>query len=272
MSRADEMLADLDGIRFGFELEIADNAEQVRQNLYEMNLTAHDCFHEYHCSCLECSYGRDNSTRYLFAAQDDCTCDGEFITRILRFGGAAHKRAIEGISAAALLANADTTSSDVGNHVHVERDVFARALEQGYPGTEAGNHYSYRTSTERDLYRLFAHYSDELDVLARGPQRAVREYNDRPYRESPSDDNCGSWLMRKSRTNEFRLWNSTKAPWRIHLHVAVSVAMTLAAIDGVAPQRLDKGQTLGDTLGPYLSDEGWAGLLIQADAKEVKAA
>lgn len=78
----------------------------------------------------------------------------------------------------------------------------------------------------------------------------------------------GSWLdiHRHSHTYEFRLWNATKAAWRIRLVAGLSVAMVNAAESGVDVTEHDT-RSLEHVLAPWLDDEMWSGIIRQRFSK-----
>lgn len=242
---------------FGFELEVSDGADNTLAHLLDFGLTQHTRYHAYHCDCSQCAVTTEG---WLFKAQQDCTADGELITRVLEYGSPDADRTIAGISRALLMAGA-RTDGDVGNHVHVSHagmDVLAKVR----------------------LARLFARYEPELEEIAAAGHARKRTYNgSRPtYRPelwtARRDDASaasyqymdGSNLEWKWPTVEFRLWNSTRAAWRIRTHVGLSVAMVLAATDGVECEQHDP-RCLEDTIGDYIDAPTWAGILRQRFSK-----
>lgn len=240
-------------MRVGFELEVAENAGNVLHELRESGLTEHDGLHGYHCNCSECSVSTSGP---LFKAQEDCTADGEFITRILEYGSPDMERAITGIERA-LLTGAAIVNGDVGNHVHVERAAF--------DGDAEGR-----------LARLFVRYQRDLFELASGRFAQVRDYNGvaefGPLGwESPLIRTrrhlVGTCLAFKPYTIEFRLWNSTRAGWRIRMHVGLSVALAQAALAGENASGPDDPRCLEEVISPYMDRATWAGVLRQRYAK-----
>lgn len=254
---------------FGFELEVSSGARATLAILNRDGLTGHSRFHDYHCGCTECrarlvANGGDQR-QYLFKAQNDCTADGEFITNILEYGSVAADRAISGISRALLLGGANVSGS-VGNHVHVDQS-----------GMD--------TASKLRLGRLFVRYQEELADIAAGPFRQVRGYNNpcsaRPELWTATDgvmpmrgdyamnmySLCnGSYLAWKDPTVEFRLWNATKAAWRIRTHVGLSVGMVHAAIGGADCTQYDT-RCVEDVIGGFLDAPTWAGILRQRFSK-----
>lgn len=241
-------------ITFGFELEVSGGAHNTLAHLGEMGLTEHDHFHCYHCDCEDCEVSLRGP---LFKAQQDCTADGEFITRVLEYGSLDADRAIAGISRALLLGGA-FVSGDVGNHVHVSHEAMSNA-------------------DRNRLNRLFARYESELLDIASAGQSRIRSYNGRAPQFNSNiwaatsadmdrwryyDYSEGSKLTWKDPTVEFRLWNSTKAAWRIRTHVGLSVAMVQAASAGIDTTE-DDDRCLEDVIGDFIDSPTWAGILRQ---------
>lgn len=241
------------GRRFGIELELNGGAQEVVAALYERRLIGDDSIHDYHCGCEHCDHWRGPQGA-PFTAQHDCTVAVELISRVLRHGAKNTSRYISALATCLMSARAvaDATSGDgAGNHVHVDmRDLDNAARVR--------------------LLRLFGHHQDELGVLASGPDGHVRGYN---RRLSPDDwqgvkpdsmyYGCHAWLSigPHQETAEFRLWNSTRAEWRLRLHSDVSVALVNAAADGAD---IDEERSLVDVISPYVTPETFGYLLLQS--------
>lgn len=194
--------------RFGYEMEVADDAYTFLEALQTVGLTNHYELHPYHCGCSECHYDRHT---YDFAAQEDCTVNGEFITRILTLGQANRSGHWSALQRARTIAWTARPGWEAGNHVHVSKDV--------------GEAYRTRMHPQ-DFVWL---YGREYARLAQGAFDSVRDYNSPPaYLDgSRSYDNSrtyGSWVVDHGQTWEFRLWNSTAVAWRARLYVEVSLA------------------------------------------------
>lgn len=265
-------MIDIRSITFGWETEVAAGAADVLSNLAAEGLATGE-MHHYHCKCADC----DHRSRWLFRGQEDCTADGEIISSVLSFGNPDYERAVTGLARALVKARA-VPSMGVGNHVHVGRQDM----------TPADN---------VRLVRLFVHYQDELAELANGKFPEVRDYNaplkvrsitgaafywhesgltEEEFWHGDPDEVWGStpatafsdrlsvsgWLADKDHTWEFRLWNATRAEWRIRGYVALSVAMVAAAMDGVNVTPNER-RPLHEVLAPYLHPDGWAFLLAQ---------
>lgn len=249
-------------MNFGFELELRSNARPVVADLHSRGVCAVERLHAYHCDCPDCDYAND---RYLFTAQADCTVDGEMISKILTYGSDEHYRAVDEVTSAMVRHNAKV-HGDTGLHVHVGKDAFSTRRQR------------------RILFRLMARYWQELSELAAGGQDAVRGYNrppsppesaltagsrpqfyaEGPFRWSSTDfPHTGSWLANKENTYEFRLWNATRAAWRVNLAIGLSVAMTRAAVDRCDTTGPDDPRPLEAVIGPYMDDATWAGVIRQ---------
>lgn len=249
---------------FGVECEVADGAGAVLQLMAQRGLAGDSDFHDYHCTCSDCYHFRDGAP---FAGQEDCTVDGELISKVLHYGTTEADAALMGLAQAMVDGRADQDRT-AGFHVHVEapRTPAARVL----------------------LYRLFLRYQDNLAELAAGKFGEVRDYN-APLEvyhllrfDGPSEDQFwnhdpdevgeaiqhphkSSWLAYRPEhgTYEFRLWNATVSEFRMRLAVGVSVALCQAADDGVNVTEHDP-RTLADVLADYLDDATFAALLRQS--------
>lgn len=255
-------------LNFGIECELSGGTSDVLDNL------GLDSLHSYHCDCSRCEPERSSPD---WTAQEDCTADGEFISRILTYGTADAVDAINAFGAALLAARA-THSNGQGLHIHV--------------GTEDMTPESWVR-----FWRLWFRYQDDIAKLAQGSYDRVRSYNvpvrfsdvvgewDRtPEAEFWSGDdaivarrigrpyNRASWVNPQTPhgTAEFRLWNSTRLAWRIHLAVGVSVALIQASIDGVRIRRSDE-RILFDIIGPHLNDQSTAAYLRATMREEMAA-
>lgn len=245
---------------FGIECEVHFGAADV---IGELGL---DGMHEYHCHCSDCDPFRTGGD---WTCQEDCTADGEFISRVLTYGTERAERAIDTL-ANALLHGRAGHSTGQGLHVHVSNDGLA---------------------TNADwvrFWRLWFRYENDVNRLAAGKYGAVRNYNayvsfqevvgganDRRTTEGKAfwdgaPEDCHQMGQPYGRgqinphtghdTLEFRIWNATRVGWRIHLAVGVSVAMVEAATQGVLVAK-DDDRTLAEVLGPYMTDRSMAALL-----------
>lgn len=246
--------------RFGFECELASGAVAALNILADKGLARDRRLHDYHCRCPHCDY----ESEWAIRGQRDCTADGELITKILTYGDDYSDHVITELANALQIARAGT-STGVGFHVHVGREDMDQPARLR-------------------LYRLFLRYQDDLNELASTKFNEVRDYNaplslgrgycdyddDHPFwtRDDiePGPYVRGAWLVEKHNTHEFRLWNSTRAEWRMHLAVGVSVAMVEAAVAGVSVS-LDTKTPLEFVLGDFLDARTWAGIIRQRYSK-----
>lgn len=253
----------------GWELEVSGGARNALDGLRAFGLTGHDHYHGYHCGCDACQprpfYGTDQR---WFKTQQDCTADGEIISGIFDYGSTEFEEAVIGQGHVLLKAHGVRTSGGVGNHVHVGRENLDPA------------------GTAR-LERLFGRYGESLREIAAAGHDDMRGYNGRltiprasdPLWTAEYDDAANSWggllaqagttghcLAFKSRTVEFRLWNSTKSPWRIRTHVGLSNAMVQAAEAGIDTTH-DDDRVLEEVIGDFIDSETWAGILRQRYSK-----
>lgn len=269
------------GLGFGLELEVSRGANRTLEALRNEGATKHTSFHRYHCSCDECE-PFDSTT--LFHAQQDCTADGEFISKVLTYGSKRADRAFQSLQNA-LVEGGASVSGEVGMHVHVRRPQDRR-----------------QTATDIRLARLFTRYADDLDQFAAASFSEVRGYNSKnratrdlmtvkPWRyqraarldgfygyRSNGTVDCraidrltnGSWLSYgdTGETYEFRLWNATTSAWRMALHVGLSVGMTRAAMYG--NDNLDLTVSFRECLSPWLDDKTQASIDRQINYREAQ--
>lgn len=250
--------------RFGFECELASGAVDALNILADKGLARDRRLHSYHCHCEQCDY----NSRWAIRGQQDCTADGELITKILTYDSDEANNTIAELANALQVARAGT-GTGVGFHVHVGREDMDQPARLR-------------------LYRMFLRYQTDLDELASTSFSRVRDYNtplslgrwhnddnhmgmpDHPVwandETEASDHVAGGWLVQKRNTFEFRLWNSTRAEWRMHLAVGVSVAMVNAAVAGVSVN-LDTKTPLEFVLGDFLDDKAWSGIIRQRYSK-----
>jgi len=258
------------GRQFGFECEVVGGTGEVLRHLHDAGLWGSDHLHDYHCDCNDC----DPWHGYPIHAQEDCTVDGEFISKVLRYGSREADTVITGLTTALRKARARVGTAG-GFHVHVSKEGVdsAAALR---------------------LWRLYMRYQDTLAELASAQFAGVRDYN-RPvamadliggsswseregrYVTNPAtertfwrDDSVivrqpsykGTWLCEREQTYEFRLWNATLAEWRMRLAIGVSVAMVDAAVAGVTVTDRTR-RPLVRVLEPFLDDTTFAAVLRQ---------
>lgn len=295
---------------FGFECEVQRGVRDVLQFLSDKALIVGTRLHSYHCTCPDCQATPERSNP--LHAQEDCTVEGEIISKPLHYGSDEADRTIAGL-AEALSVGRGQPGTGAGFHVHVsheDMDETQRVL----------------------LYRIFLRYQTDLAELASGQWGKVRDYNsplraermvarngrrDPTYcvnppgrsrsREAWRAAGCSaptydygemwycsgheppppaepldfwtsdpvvlgqhlnwphkeSWLARRERTFEFRLWNSTRAEWRMRLAVGVSVAMVEAA-KAETNVTAEDPRSLVEVLTPFMDAATLAGVLRQS--------
>lgn len=273
------------GYKFGVECEVSEGAEDVLAHLYRNGDVSSNHLHAYHCGkgynpCDDCRADRSGPD---WTGQEDCTADGEFISRILTTGPEGD-RALATI-ADALVKGRAVQDDRVGMHIHTDAEPFADD-----------------TASLVRLWRLWMTYQDDIGLLARGKADAVRSYNGPNVVKThgrigyggvlsygASDDTCrdfftldhddaaqlldrwvrsgprtGRWLSGgvEAGTFEFRLWNGSRSLWRIRMAVYVSVALTTAALSGYEA-RPDDGRTLLEAIGDHLPDDVYLSVFRQ---------
>ena len=239
------MLARLKALTVGLELEVTGGAREAVSLAYDRGLVASDYLHSYHCSCSDCEPDIDRAT--IATAQNDCTVDGEFITRPMFMGDTESWAQMERLAVvfAASGTYADPMES-TGCHVHVG----AEGLDLLDPIELEDREWCGR---ER-LAQFFVPLQNDIGAYARGASHRVRGYNS-PIGSSPRYRTREGWLhLRKgSPTVEFRLWNGTTAAWRWKMYAGISAAIVLATMEGRPP--CPDGTTLVDALDGLLDGE-----------------
>lgn len=283
-------------VTVGTEFEIAGNGTAVLDILYNRGLVGDNCLHPYHCGqhdeCTACghtNYGPDGE--WLWSPQEDPTVSAEFPSKVLAYGSDRMYRAFDEMERACAISGAHLGHSS-GMHVHVVKvDKVAAANHVTGLWPHRDEQYddgrtllSNQRKTEWRLVRMFVRYQDDLRLLAAGARDSVRSYNeplivrqrdvfwgtdiDNPIPHggyvSPNQAFAGRWLNTwgHDATYEFRLWNATASAWRQHLAVGTSVAMVLAAADGVDVTRDDERQFI-DVVGPYMDADTVASYIRQ---------
>lgn len=254
---------------FGIECEVGGGTSDVLSHL------GIDRLHSYHCGCSQCDPRREAPD---WTAQQDCTSDGEFISRILTYGTGEATSAIDALGAALVAARAwHSDGSDGGQvqglHVHV--------AGEGVLGEHAPMVH---------LWRLWFAHAAELEDIAGASYGAVREYNPDVSLDMVTNNpdafwntenvehlpRCGTpygrgWvnLTTGHGTIEFRLWNATRTAWRMHLCAGISVALVQAAADGVNAHP-DDDVSLFERLAPYFTPATTAAYVRHLYGKEMQ--
>lgn len=255
---------------FGFELEFEQNADPLTTALYRSDLVPSDEAHSYHCDCHDCCANvecvlEDGPSHTPFYVQRDSSCSGEVISRPM--STTRHRRNAEAIDAlceAAVEVDAEP-GYHAGLHVHVARNllgtrasqfgklslVFA-ALELELMRLAAGRFPIQRTMNSRvrdDLrWVLEGHGYSTYDFTMWADAFREDAYENADFLVSlwnvhqDNDRHSNLNVRSRFRTVEFRLWNSTRSPWRVHLAVGLSVALANASVL--------------DTIAGHLAD-GW---------------
>lgn len=223
---------------FGFEMEVATNAEALAEALHARSLLPNSTLHGYHCSCLHCDF---DSTTFPLRAQTDSSCGGEFISQVFDADRMAlARRIMDHLQEAAVEADAEP-GYNAGFHVHV-----------GWPRSRRN------AESLGDLIWQFVEWEPVLSEIAAGRFRAVRDemnlrlapmYAEELFdrysyttavdaRRNNFDLNAGwLWYMHNAtdrhsnlnvatrfNTFEFRIWNSTRSAWRMELWCRLSIA------------------------------------------------
>jgi hypothetical protein len=248
------MLTALRQLTVGLEVEVTGGANDAVNLLHDENLVGDSYLHRYHCDCSSCEHSISRPN--IFTGQEDCTVDGEFITRPVFMGDTGSWLALERAGAVFAYAGAYADPDEsTGCHVHVGAEGLDDLGTIELDGMD-------RHPRER-LAQFFVPLQDDLRQYARGSVGKVRGYN-RPIDSDPRYRNREGWLHLRtgSDTVEFRLWNGTTTAWRWRMYAGISAAMVLAVMEGRPPA--DHGARLTDALDGILDDETLALMARQA--------
>lgn len=204
-------------------------------------------YHEYHCYCRFCEVYPNRP--HMFHFQNDCTANGEIITKPVDPFASEVDQAVKDLCWAGVKANASTLGS-VGNHVHVSRildeDGHARLFQlwEAFQDTDIpllakGARVRVRNyNSPTKLYKAINHQM-HVHFTAHGDEprgfKHIRSVHYSEFRFSLVTwydyINKGPWLSVRSQTFEFRVWNASLNPCRLRAYGLVSAAFVLAAED-----------------------------------------
>lgn len=227
---------------FGFEFEVETEAIALTRHLYHAGLVGMPQMCGWHCQCDFCQLG----SGFLFRAQTDSSCSGEIISDILHHDPHDERHSAEVF---ALLQNAAVEvdaepGPNAGLHVHVgiahlsgrqmddalwaylRYEPLLIKLAAGRFDAQRCSNDSVTSQCSYDLRRRFrsefvidAIESIEASPNLRDERQLLREMHAGHDRHSNLNIATG-----KS-TWEFRLWNSTRAAWRMEMLTRLSVAL-----------------------------------------------
>lgn len=244
-------------VTFGFESEWQTNAARLNDRLYARGQTLTEVLHPWHCGCEGC----DPFQSANFYGQTDSSCSGEIISRVCAFEDTNYDgQFVERVGSMFDILSEEAYAVDAepgdrsGFHVHVgvgdltldERaqnlaafvrwesvllGVSAGAFEdnRGYNTTLTGGSVGDTAADILSAAGLTAWSRGEvietLLTKATSPVRdrlleeaiTVHQYADR-HSNLNIRTGHGTW--------EYRLWNSTRAAWRMELFVRLSIALT----------------------------------------------
>ena len=274
---------------YGFEAEFDVNATSVMQRLHEYGFAGSDHLHGYHCDCDDCV----NRNGYPFRGQTDSSCAGEIISDI--FGASEYYPQVEWdnlgyITEPRLVMTLCNIAVDVdaepgfnsGFHVHVglyglSPNQLARGFwqfvrwEPVLQRIAAGRWSSMRDNN--DTVRMMMNHTyasltsspltarsaldNTLDEGERMHMMVRHQTNDRH-----SNLNIGA---RRTPTWEFRLWNSTRAAWRMWMYCDISKAFMdpefITLVEGLNPPQRFRRPSAGINLLADAADQcGYDGL------------
>ena len=226
-------LPNLTQTTFGFEAEFDNDVSPLASALAEMELSAEDHLHSYHCDCGSCEFG---SYQPAFRCQRDSSCGGEVISNILSTNDWDFALGLmTGLQSAAVATDVEPGPLS-GFHVHVDR----RHLDDTDLGRLTWQFMRYERM-------LLAHVALASMNATRGFNTSVCDSTryDTSARENnvlaavgfPDEDDLtdlgyfmrnnanrhGNLSMRSGHgTVEFRLWNSTRVAWRMEMFCRLS--------------------------------------------------
>lgn len=228
---------------FGFECEFQSNAEALAPRLYDINLAGADRMHSYHCDCETCQYIYPE-TAWPLRMQTDSSCSGEVISRPYQFREEEDDWTdlLSQLADAAVDVDAEP-GLDAGFHVHVgnggasvvrkARAFYAflsweSVLVQIASGRFPLCRYANRTVDE-SLYwfakdRRYLVVEDDGTRLPFWPEYEQEMAEELWGEHSENDRHSNLNLSTRHGGFEIRLWNSTRAAWRMELWIRLSVA------------------------------------------------
>lgn len=242
-------MTDTLSLSVGLEVEVTGGADDAAELMEPRGLIYDRERCDYHCRCMACAatFGRGN----VFAFQDDCSVDGEFITRPFLLGDAATWDELRQASRCMTDAGAYASPMEsTGCHVHVGAEQL-HALPVRYRNGE-------RFDGFRQLEAVFFPLQETLVSYAAGSVETVRGYN-YPIRNPRECENRDrqQWLNLRGKTGptvEFRLWNGSVTAWRWRMYAGISAAIVAATLDGARPSRKVR-PLLTDALGSHIDSE-----------------
>lgn len=271
------------GVTFGFEAEYESGGIELGAALASRGLTPSDEFHGYHCDCHDCcsdvacvlgedgyAPGDDHTPFYL---QNDSTCSGEVISRPRRAGD-RWQDDVAALCQAAIDVDAEP-GTHAGLHVHVGRQLlgadaararglltFTFALMEPLLVTLAAGRFPTQRTMNRSIRGDLAWYFQDRGLSWEGAVRAGFRTNETAledlwqiHRELDRHSNLN--VSTRLPTVEFRLWNSTRAAWRMELAIGLSVAFADRAALLTMTSALEEGWSREAALVHALNRNGY---------------
>lgn len=229
---------------YGYEAEFDVNATSVIHRLYELDLAGADHLHGYHCDCESCWFRNG----WAFRGQTDSSCSGEIISDIMgsneeyeqRYNSSQEWMLMRQLADAAVEVDAEPGLRS-GFHVHVATfelssdqlaDSFYQYLRWEPTLTRVASARWAEQRQNNRAVRSESGYDYELIVGEPLSNRSLANHDlDSEFRHSMlqqhrrrdrhSNLNVG---QRGHPTWEFRLWNSTRAAWRMAMFCDLSKA------------------------------------------------
>jgi hypothetical protein len=261
-------------VMFGVEMEFESDIDPLIGVLLNDEMLPSRGKHDYHCGCEHCQF----ETGYDIKAQRDSSCGGEIITRPYTFGEwQAFKELTDHIQMRAAQVGIEP-GPEAGVHVHVTPPsgvtakgkafsafyLWQRELEQLAAGRER-NIREFNTPVgpmpDDGEFRYggatFSLWMNQQSVTVDSLPEHLKINNDirksfYSFHHEYADRH--SYLNTRTGHNtwEYRLWNSSRAAWRLRGYVAWSVAL---ADPNVADEMLSTSPDLR-TLGSIFLNHG----------------
>lgn len=241
---------------FGFEAEYATNAAGLIERLHSLGYAGDGTLHGYHCDCGHCEFRNG----IAFRGQTDSSCSGEIISDIMGLPDEEYadyddyNGEYEGYTPTGLYMRLCEAAIDVdaepglnsGFHVHVGIDgLGARDLAQSLwqfirwepvlarigGGRWQDQRPGMNTTVRECTRQVFADYSGGDSYTETAIRNADFDEDDGFFTQLLITQSCSdrhsnlNTGARRAPTWEFRLWNSTRAAWRMEMFCGLSVAL-----------------------------------------------
>jgi hypothetical protein len=237
-------------VKFGVEMEFQDEVEPLISLLYDDAMIPSPRKHDYHCGCDHCLF----ETGYNIKVQRDSSCGGEVITRPYTFREwEEFKELTDHIQLRAVQADVKA-GYDAGVHVHVTPPSTLTGKAKAFSAFYLWQDELMKLAQGKDAYvrefnqmigqtdqvyapgrSMFALWLNQESITVESLAEHLRtnvdirrsfyqNHNEYADRHTTLNTNTGH------HTWEYRLWNSSRAAWRLRGYVAWSVALADPAV------------------------------------------